>query len=65
MIIIIIGIICIFFSSSLSKKYLRKSGIPQSEWRGTAGKGIVPTWVSGLNIIAWTLIIIGVLSLVT
>ena len=63
--LIVVGIIGIVFSASITKKYLRESGLPRSEWKNTAGKVIVPSWVSAINIVAWALIIIGILTFLT
>ena len=60
---ILAGVIGIYLSARKSRSCWAKEGIPPHLRKHTAGMGIVPSWVSVLNIASWGLVILGVLGL--
>lgn len=62
--ILIIGVMCVVASAVLTREKWRDEGIPPELAEYTAGTGIVPRWVSLINLIGWGAIIIGVFILV-
>lgn len=64
--LLIAGIIGVVASGLISRHYIDKAmpGLPRELHGETAGKGIVPGWVSILNFASWGAGILGVLSLV-
>ena len=62
--IIILGVIGVALSAVISRRRLNRRGLPPELEKHTAGIGVVPTWVSILNIVSWGLIVLGVLTLV-
>jgi hypothetical protein len=61
--LILIGIVGIVLSATLSKQRFNKSRLPPEVQEHTAGTGLVPSWVSLVNIVSWIILGIGVLSL--
>jgi len=61
---IIIGILAVLASPILSRQYIDRKlpGLPAELTRDVAGRGIVPSWVSTINLVGWGLIVLGVLS---
>jgi hypothetical protein len=64
MVLIIIGIIGIVLSGILTKQSLNKHEIPTELLDQTAGTGLVPKWISLVNITSWVVLGVGVLSLI-
>ena len=62
LILIIFGVIGLVLSSYLTRRFLSGAGIPQGLWNYAPGTGIVPSWVSLINIISWALLGIGILA---
>lgn len=63
MIFIALGLAGIIVSASLSKARVKRSGVPREMWEYTAGTGIVPRWISMINLGSWLFVVIGILSL--
>lgn len=63
MLLIILGAAGIVLSAILTKQRFNKSRLPPKFLKHTAGTGLVPSWVSFLNIVSWVVLGIGVLSL--
>lgn len=60
----VVGVAVVFISGLLTRSAIRQGGWDWAEKMSpgvTAGKGIVPTWISLLNLLGYGLIVIGVL----
>jgi len=62
--LIIIGVAGIAVSGVLTKRRFNRSRLPPELLEHTAGTGLVPKWVSLLNIVSWIVLGIGTLSLI-
>ena len=60
---IIIGVVGIVLSAVLTMQQFNKSRLPPELLEHTAGTGLVPSWVSFVNIVSWFILGIGVLAL--
>jgi len=61
--LIIVGVACVALSAALGHAYCRRAGIPPRFRPYTAGTGIVPKWLSFVNLGGWALLVAGVLGL--
>lgn len=64
MILILLGLVGVVLSGILTKRRFNQSGLPSELLEHTAGKGLVPAWVSALNILSWIVLGIGVVSVI-
>ena len=64
MALIIVGLAGIALSAVLTKRRFNKSRLPPVLLEHTAGTGLVPSWVSLINIVSWVVVGVGVLSLI-
>jgi len=61
--LILIGVAGIVLSAALTKSQFNKNRLPFDLLEHSAGTGLVPSWVSFINIASWIILVIGVLSL--
>ncbi len=62
--LLIIGFVGIAASALLTRNYWRRAGLHSYEARNaSAGTGIVPSWVSLLNLASWLCLLLGVVML--
>ena len=64
MVLIFVGVVGIALSAVLTKRRFNKSQLPPGLLEHTAGTGLVPSWVSLINIVSWIIVGIGVVSLI-
>lgn len=64
MVLIVIGVVGIILSAILTRQKFNRSGLPSQLLEHTAGTGLVPSWVSFLNIASWVILAIGILLLI-
>jgi hypothetical protein len=57
--LIIAGVLGLVASAVLTQSFLRNSGRSVDSFPSSAGKGIVPSWVSLINLGSWVLIAVG------
>jgi hypothetical protein len=63
LVIPILGAAAIVLSGILTQHFRSKAGIPAEFIEHLAGTGIVPKWVSLLNIVGWVLLLVGIVRL--
>ncbi len=59
---IIIGVIGIVLSAILTQHFVKKNGLPTEMTEQLPGTGVIPKWVSLINLAGWALIVWGVIS---
>lgn len=62
-VLIVVGFVGIVVSGNMSTRRFKQSGLPPESWKDTAGTGLVPAWVSFINIGSWVVLVLGVLAL--
>ncbi len=71
-ILIILGVVLILVSGRLTGHYFKQrlpldalsSHEKADMMEASAGKGVIPTWVSGMNLLGWVVAVIGVVVLI-
>jgi len=63
-VLIVVGLVGILWTWLSSNRRLMDSGIPKGHAREAAGTGIVPRWVSAVNLSSWLALVAGVVLLV-
>lgn len=57
------GITGLVLSSILTKSFLNRANLPDDSFEFAAGRGVVPSWVSLLNLSSWLVLGFGVVTL--
>lgn len=61
--LIVAGVIGILVSGTMSTRRFKSTGLPAESWKHTAGTGLVPQWVSFMNLASWVVLALGVVLL--
>lgn len=61
--LIVLGVVGILWSGYKTRRSIEQAGVPQKYAAETAGTGIVPKYLSAVNLGSWATLVLGVVLL--